>query len=118
LGIADGKTPFHFGTCPPYQPTIEDYVMKQKLVLILAGVAVAAGLSISPVHAVTPGAIEANAGTSLVEKTHFRHRSCERGPYGWHRHRGYAGWRVACWPRARYPHRCWIDRFGYRHCWW
>jgi hypothetical protein len=54
----------------------------------------------------------------LVHKTHGCHRSCERGPAGWHRHRGPFCARVACTPRAWYPNRCFVDRWGVRHCRW
>lgn len=92
--------------------------MKQKFILALAAAAFAAGLSLSTAEAFTPGNTATAAPESLMQKTHFRHRSCELGVYGWHRHVGPHGWRVACWPRARHPHRCWIGRHGHRHCWW
>jgi hypothetical protein len=91
----------------------------QKLTLTLAGAALAAALSLSPAQAFSPGAVEGVQADNLVQKVHFRHRSCERGPYGWHRHVGWKGKiRVACIPLAKHPHRCFIDRFGFRHCWW
>jgi hypothetical protein len=55
---------------------------------------------------------------SLVEKTHGCHRSCEWGPAGWHRHVGPFCQRVGCYPRAWFPNRCFIDRWGVRHCRW
>ena len=55
---------------------------------------------------------------SLVEKTYGCHRSCERGPAGWHRHVGPFCVRVACYPRAWFPNRCFVDRWGVRHCRW
>lgn len=58
------------------------------------------------------GAIPA---ASAIIKVHGGHRSCEWGPYGWHRH---AGGRIACSPKARHPFRCWVGRYGMRHCWW
>jgi hypothetical protein len=57
-------------------------------------------------------------GDTLVEKVWGCHRSCERGPGGWHRHVGPLCVRVACVPRAWYPNRCFVDRWGYRHCRW
>lgn len=68
-----------------------------------------------------PGAgvkdIGANDHT-LVEKVWGCHRSCEAGPGGWHRHVGPFCMREACYPRARYPNRCFVDRWGERHCRW
>jgi hypothetical protein len=55
--------------------------------------------------------------TSLVHKVHGCHRSCELGPAGWHRHGAYCR-RVACVPRAAHPNRCFVDRWGVRHCRW
>jgi len=92
--------------------------MKRNLILALAGAAVAAALSLSPAHALSPVAAGDVQVDSLVQKVHYGHRSCELGRYGWHRHVGWDYVRVPCYPRARYPHRCFIDRFGYRHCWW
>ena len=51
-------------------------------------------------------------------KTHGCHRSCELGPAGWHRHAGPYCARVACVPRAWQPNRCFVDRWGVRHCRW
>jgi hypothetical protein len=52
----------------------------------------------------------------LVHKVHGCHRSCELGPAGWHRHAGPYCARIACVPRAWNPHRCFVDRWGVRHC--
>jgi hypothetical protein len=92
--------------------------MKQRLLFALAGAAFSAALGLSPAHALSPRAAAALQADSLAQKVHFGHRSCELGVYGWHRHVGPYGVRVSCWPRARYQHRCFVDRFGYRHCWW
>ena len=92
--------------------------MKHKLMLALAGLALAAGLDLPQAQAFAPMKADALQAERLVQEVHFKHRSCELGPYGWHRHVGPAGWRKPCWPRARYPHRCWVDRYGARHCWW
>ena len=46
----------------------------------------------------------ATAGMALFAAdaalAHGCHRSCERGPAGWHRHVGYSCARVACSPAA------------------
>jgi hypothetical protein len=60
----------------------------------------------------------ASADASLVHKVHACHRSCELGPGGWHRHVGPFCRRIACAPRAVYPHRCYVDRWGVRRCRW
>jgi hypothetical protein len=68
-----------------------------------------------------PGTSFKDAGTNgdtLVEKVWGCHRSCEAGPGGWHRHVGPFCVRVACYPRAWEPNRCFVDRWGYRHCRW
>jgi hypothetical protein len=57
-------------------------------------------------------------GDTLVEKVWGCHRSCEAGPGGWHRHVGPYCVRVACYPRAWNPNRCFVDRWGVRHCRW
>jgi hypothetical protein len=91
--------------------------MQRKLMLTLAGAAVGMAMSLSSAQAFTPGNMAGVTPEETVQKVHFRHRSCELGPLGWHRH-SWSGYRVACWPRARHPHRCFIDRWGYRHCAW
>jgi hypothetical protein len=56
---------------------------------------------------------------SLVVKVHGCHRSCEWGPVlRWHRHVGPYCRPIGCWPRAAYPHRCWVDGAGIRRCRW
>jgi hypothetical protein len=92
--------------------------MQSRFMLTLAGAAIAAALSFSPASALTPGQMDGAAPTGgLVQQVHFRHRSCELGPFGWHRHT-WSSYRVPCYPRARHPHRCFVDRWGYRHCAW
>jgi hypothetical protein len=55
----------------------------------------------------------------LVVKVHGCHRSCEWGiGRGWHRHIGPACVPVWCAPQAKQPFRCWVGRFGQRHCLW
>lgn len=98
--------------------TLMEFVMKQKLVFALTGVALAAALSLSPAHAFSPLAAGRSQAESVVQQVHFRHRSCERGLYGWHRHVGPYGVRMPCYPTAWNPYRCWVDRYGFRHCWW
>lgn len=85
----------------------------------VAGLAIATLAGASSANAAPLGAMDGIAGTqSLVTKVHGCHRSCERGPVlGWHRH-GVACRPIACWPRAVRPHRCWIGRYGVRHCRW
>ncbi|HEY7551743.1 MAG TPA: hypothetical protein VH913_19765 [Hyphomicrobiaceae bacterium] len=68
-----------------------------------------------------PGAGVTDIGAadgSLVHKVWGCHRSCEAGGAGWHRHVGPFCVRVACYPRAWYPNRCYVDRWGVRHCRW
>jgi hypothetical protein len=60
----------------------------------------------------------ATGDASLLHKVHGCHRSCELGGAGWHRHVGPYCRRVACAPRAWYPHRCFVDRYGVRRCRW
>lgn len=93
--------------------------MTRKSLLALPAIVLALG--IGSALASPAGGLKGIAPTetdSLVLKTHGCHRSCELGPAGWHRHVGPYCARVACYPRARYPHRCWIDRWGVRHCRW
>jgi hypothetical protein len=91
-----------------------------KMTFALLGAAMAAALCLSPApaHALTPLAASAPEAGSTVQPVHFRHRSCERGRYGWHRHVRPYGMRVSCYPRAWNPYRCFVDRYGHRHCWW
>jgi hypothetical protein len=57
-------------------------------------------------------------GLSDLHNVHACHRSCEFGPVrGWHRH-GAGCQPLACIPRAANPNRCFVDRFGVRHCRW
>jgi hypothetical protein len=93
--------------------------MKHRSFLAIAGLA-AGILSASPANsAPVAGLNGAGDGSSLVIKVHGCHRSCEWGPYlRWHRHVGPGCRPVGCWPRAVYPHRCWIDGRGIRHCRW
>ena len=77
------------------------------------------GLGIGSAFA-APGVIKdiGPEGSTLVQKVWGCHRSCEAGPGGWHRHVGPYCARVACYPGAWYPNRCFVDRWGYRHCRW
>lgn len=53
-----------------------------------------------------------------VIKAHACHRSCEWGPVlRWHRHAAHCR-PLACLPRAVHPGRCFVDRYGVRHCRW
>jgi hypothetical protein len=57
--------------------------------------------------------------SSPIIKVHGCHLSCEWGPVlRWHRHVGPGCRPIACWPRASYPNRCWVGRYGVRHCRW
>ena len=91
--------------------------MQKKLMLTLAGTAVAMAMSLSSAQAFTPGNLAGVTPEETAQTVHYRHRSCELGPLGWHRH-SWSGYRVRCWPRARHPFRCFVDRWGYRHCAW
>ena len=62
--------------------------------------------------------IGAGADDGLVHKVWGCHRSCEDGPRGWHRHVGPNCVRVACYPQAWHPNRCYVDRWGVRRCRW
>jgi hypothetical protein len=62
--------------------------------------------------------LETGGNDGLLHKVHGCHRSCELGPAGWHRHVGPYCARVACYPRAAHPNRCWVDRWGVRRCRW
>jgi hypothetical protein len=88
---------------------------------LLAIPAVVLALGVGSALAAPAGSLKGIGGSateSLVEKTHGCHRSCERGPAGWHRHVGPYCARVACYPRAWNPDRCWVNRWGVRHCRW
>ena len=92
--------------------------MRYKSLLAVPAMVLALGLgSAFAASAVGLNGIGA-AGDGLVHKAHFCHRSCELGPAGWHRHVGPYCVRVACVPRAKHPFRCWVDRWGVRHCHW
>jgi hypothetical protein len=91
----------------------------------LAGIAFAMSSALSPANAVSPGIAPSAEPETLVQKAFGCHRSCERGPVPrwdgivrWHRHVGRGCAPVACYPRAAYPNRCWVDGFGVRHCRW
>jgi hypothetical protein len=94
--------------------------MTRHILAGIAGAALAAGLwAAAPASAAPLGTLkDAGATENLVHKTWGCHRSCELGPAGWHRHVGPYCARVACWPRAWNPHRCWVDRWGVRRCRW
>lgn len=86
-------------------------------VLTLAGAALASSIG-SAAFALSPAA-GIDAGDNLVQKTGGCHRSCEWGPArGWHRHVGARCVPVHCAPRAANPNRCFVDRYGHRHCRW
>jgi hypothetical protein len=93
--------------------------MARHVLAAVTGIALAASIWAAPASAGSLGALRAAGGAeSLVHKTWGCHRSCERGPGGWHRHVGPYCQRVACAPRAWFPNRCWVGRWGVRHCRW
>jgi hypothetical protein len=94
--------------------------MTRYILPAIGGIALAASIWAAPVSAAGPiGALkDAAAADSLVHKVWGCHRSCELGPGGWHRHVGPYCVRVACWPQAKRPFRCWVGRWGKRHCWY
>jgi hypothetical protein len=93
--------------------------MTYKSLLVMPAVVLALGIG-SALAAPGLGVRDAvvSEDNSLVHKTHGCHRSCELGPAGWHRHIGPYCVRVACSPQAWFPGRCFVDRWGYRHCRW
>ena len=93
--------------------------MNLRSLAAVAGLAIATLAGASSANAVPLGAMDGIADTpNLVTKVHGCHRSCEWGPVlRWHRH-GVACRPIACWPRAAHPHRCWVGRYGVRHCRW
>jgi len=93
--------------------------MTRHILAAIAGITLAAGIWAAPASAGALGDLkESAADNNLVHKTWGCHRSCEDGPGGWHRHVGPYCVRVACVPQAPHPYRCWVGRFGYRHCLW
>jgi hypothetical protein len=93
--------------------------MTRNVPAAITGIALAASIWAAPASAGTLGALkDAGAADGLVHKVWGCHRSCELGPRGWHRHVGPYCARVACWPRAEHPNRCFVDRWGVRRCRW
>jgi hypothetical protein len=88
-----------------------------KIAALAAGLAMltlAGGANALPGAGNLPGASSAEG--TLLQKVHGRHRSCERGPAGWHYH-SFRGERVACDPRPRGP--WWMWRCAEGRCdWW
>jgi hypothetical protein len=93
--------------------------MRYKSLLALPSMVLMLGLG-SAFAASVAGPSGGGAGglEGLVHKAHFCHRSCELGPYGWHRHVGFGCVRIACAPKAKQPFRCYVDRWGVRRCAW
>ena len=88
---------------------------------LLAIPAVVLALGIGSALAAPAGSLKSIGGSEaegLVHKAWGCHRSCELGPRGWHRHVGPYCARVACYPRADNPNRCFVDRWGVRRCRW
>ena len=94
--------------------------MTRHVLATITGIALATGVWAASASAGSFGALEdAGATESLLHKVWGHHRSCEWGPGGWHRHVGpFAGKRIACAPQAKRPFRCWVGRWGKRHCRW
>lgn len=85
---------------------------------LLAMGALAASLGFASSAQALPSSPTTPAETGItIQKVHGCHRSCERGPRGWHRH-GLACRPIACVPAAPRPHRCWVDWRGVRYCRW
>jgi hypothetical protein len=91
--------------------------MKHRSLFALPAAVLALGLGGAALAAPAIGTATSPGDASLVQKVHGCHRSCELGPAGWHRHGAYCR-RIACVPRAVYPNRCFVDRWGVRHCRW
>jgi hypothetical protein len=91
--------------------------MSYRSYFALPAAVLALGIGGAALAAPAPKGVGADSD-SLVQKVHGCHRSCELGPAGWHRHAGPLCARVACIPRAAHPHRCFVDRWGVRHCRW
>ncbi len=88
-------------------------VLPAAAALVLSTFLGAANAVSMPVAPAAPAAPD-----SVVQQVHGCHRSCEWGPVlRWHRH-GAACRVIACAPRAAYPGRCFVDRYGVRHCRW
>jgi hypothetical protein len=93
-------------------------MIRQSLGAVTA-IVLAAGVWAASASASGLGALkDVAANEGLVHKVWGCHRSCEVGPAGWHRHVGPYCVRVACVPRAWQPNRCFVDRWGVRHCRW
>jgi hypothetical protein len=88
---------------------------------MLKTLALSAGLLVAAMAtgaSALPGVPMQAAGDGVLVKVHGCHRSCEHGPVlGWHRHGAYCR-PIACAPRAVFPGRCFVDRFGVRRCRW
>lgn len=86
--------------------------------MTLASAALLALLPVSAARALPVLPPAAPAADSAVIKVHGCHRSCEWGPVlRWHRHGAYCR-AIACVPRAVFPGRCFVDRYGVRRCRW
>lgn len=85
-------------------------------ILVVAMILLATAFAVTVSRAAPIAPVAPVAPVDIVQ-VHGCHRSCETGPYGWHRH-GAACVRIACVPRAPYPGRCWVDAYGIRHCRW
>jgi hypothetical protein len=90
-----------------------------KLKISLTALALAAGVLLGalPGMATGIGPLSAvkdlgAAQSSIIEKTHGWHRTCQWGLNGWHKHVPGVG-RVQCT-----NHKCWTNSFGIRRCRW
>lgn len=94
--------------------------MNLRSLAAVAGLAITTLAGASSANAAPLGGMDGMGDApNLVTQVHGCHRSCERGPVlGWHRHVGPACRPIGCWPRAANPNRCWVGRYGVRHCRW
>lgn len=82
---------------------------------LFSGVLLAAPVGAAPAGMAKD--VGAAAPTAEIELVHGNHRSCERGPAGWHYHNRF-GDRIACVPRPRglfFTWRCEGERCGWWH---
>ena len=81
---------------------------------VLAGCVAALVMSAGAASALPAGNMKLDL-PSQVEKAHFAHGSCQRGPAGWHYH--VRGQRISCDPRPSGRYWGWKNRDG-RWGWW
>jgi hypothetical protein len=85
--------------------------MKRVLCVLASSMFIAGAATAMPL-----GKLDAPEGNApLIEQVNGNHRSCNRGPAGWHYH--YRGQRIACNPRPSGRYWGWQLRDG-RWGWW